>query len=78
MRPEHFSPEDEGGYLLVAIAMFNGIYKRVAAKIGVDRSFVCRVAHGERNSDEVSAAIRKELRAIRDYLNRTATKLNGG
>jgi DNA-binding LacI/PurR family transcriptional regulator len=56
--------------------MFNGIYKRVAAKVGVHQSTVSRVARGERNSPEVSATIREELRAIRDYLNRTAHKSN--
>jgi hypothetical protein len=78
MRSEHFSPEDEGGDLLVAIAMFHGIYNRVATKAGVDHTMVSRVARGERSSSRVSEAIREELRAIRDYLNRTPKKLNGG
>ena len=39
MRPE---TEDTTG-LLVAIAMFQGIYKRVATKVGVDDSLVSRV-----------------------------------
>ena len=78
MRSEHFSPEDEGGDLLVAIAMFHGIYNRVAAKAGVHHTMVSRVARGERSSSRVSEAIREELRAIRDYLNRTPKKLNGG
>jgi hypothetical protein len=78
MRYEHFSPEDEGGDLLVAIAMFHGIYNRVAAKAGVHHTMVSRVARGKRSSPRVSEAIREELRAIRDYLNRTARKLNGG
>jgi hypothetical protein len=68
--------EDATG-LLVAIAMFNGIYTRVAAKIGVHPSMVSRVARGERNSRQVSVAIRAELRVIRDFLNRTAHKSNG-
>jgi transcriptional regulator with XRE-family HTH domain len=72
----HQHVEDASG-LLVAIAMFNGIYKRVAAKAGVDPSMVSRVARGKRNSSEVAAAIRQELRGIRDYLNRTARKSNG-
>jgi len=69
--------EDASG-LLVAIAMFNGIYKRVAAKAGVHPSMVSRVARGERNSPKVSSAIREELRAIRNYLNRSEHKSNGG
>jgi hypothetical protein len=73
----HQHVEDASG-LLVAIAMFNGIYKRVAAKAGVHPSVVSRVARGKRNSSEVAAAIRQELRGIRDYLNRTAHKSSGG
>jgi hypothetical protein len=73
MPREHF--EGASG-LVVAIAMFNGIYKRVAAKTGVHQTMVSRVARGERNSTEVSEAIREELRAIRDYLNHTH-KSNG-
>jgi hypothetical protein len=68
--------EDASG-LLVAIAMFNGIHKRVPAKAGVHLSLVSRVARGERNSQQVSVAIREELRVMRDYLNRTAHKTNG-
>jgi hypothetical protein len=69
--------EDASG-LLVAIAMFNGIYKRVAAKAGVHPSLVSRVARGERNSQQVSVEIRAELRVIRDYLNHTPKATNGG
>jgi hypothetical protein len=68
--------EDTNG-LLVAIAMFQGIYKRVAKKAGVDESFVSRVVNGKRNSPAVMAVMRYELSLIRDYLNRTAGKSNG-
>jgi hypothetical protein len=37
-----------------------------------------RVVHGERSSPEISKAIHNELRAIRDYLNRTPKTVNGG
>jgi transcriptional regulator with XRE-family HTH domain len=72
----HQRIEDASG-LLVAIAMFDGIYKRVAEKAGVHPSMVSRVARGERNSPRVSVAIREELRVIRDYLNRSVHKSNG-
>jgi hypothetical protein len=75
MPREHF--EGASG-LVVAIAMFNGIYKRVAAKTGAHQSMVSRVARGQRNSPEVAAAIREELRVIRDYLNHTPKATNGG
>jgi DNA-binding transcriptional regulator YdaS (Cro superfamily) len=34
-----------------------GIYSRVARKLGVDRTYVSRVAKGERNSPAVEAAL---------------------
>jgi hypothetical protein len=68
---------DDLGGLVVALKMFSGLYKRVGIKVGVDPTFVCRVACGERKSPEVSDAIVAELRIIRDYLNRTEHKSNG-
>ena len=38
-----------------------GIYSRIARRLGVDRSFVSRVAKGERRSPEVEAALLAEL-----------------
>jgi hypothetical protein len=70
--------ETEDGDLLVALAMFHGIYKRVARKVGVNEAMVSRVVHGGRSSPEISKAIHNELRAIRNYLNRNAKELNGG
>jgi len=55
--------------LFVAIAMFEGIFARVAEKVGVHPSFVSRVASGKRTSEKVSAAINYELNLIRIYLN---------
>jgi hypothetical protein len=68
--------EDTTG-LLVAIAMFRGIYGRVGDKVGVDHTYVSRVINGQRRSPEVIAAMRYELNIIRDYLNRTAGRSNG-
>jgi DNA-binding phage protein len=39
-----------------------GLYTRVARKLGLDRSFVSRVARGERKSPEVEAALIAEFR----------------
>jgi hypothetical protein len=66
------------GDLLVALAMFHGIFKRVALKVGVGGTMVSRVASGTRRSPEISKAIHNELRAIRDYLNHTPKAANGG
>ena len=41
-----------------------GIYSRVARKLGVDRSYVSRVARGERHSKEVEVALAREFDQI--------------
>ncbi len=74
----HHEPEIEDGDLLVALAMFHGIYNRVARKVGVNQSMVSRVVHGLRSSPEISKALHNELRAIRDYINHTPKVVNGG
>jgi hypothetical protein len=74
MPRQHFADTSD---LLVAIAMFRGFYKRVAAKAGVHPTMVSRVARGERTSPKVSDAIGAELRTIRDYLNRPKHQSNG-
>jgi len=38
-----------------------GLYTRVAHKLGLDRSFVSRVARGERKSPQVEAALISEF-----------------
>jgi transcriptional regulator with XRE-family HTH domain len=52
------------------LAVFRGLYQRVAGKLGVDPSFVSRVARGERRSPAVLAALREEMSVIREHLNR--------
>jgi transcriptional regulator with XRE-family HTH domain len=52
------------------LAVFRGLYQRVAAKLGVDPSFVSRVARGERKSSAVLAALQDEMQVIREHLNR--------
>ena len=38
-----------------------GLYSRVARKLGVDRSYVSRVAKGERHSPEVESTLLTEF-----------------
>jgi hypothetical protein len=52
-----------------AVSIFRGIYNRVALKLGVDPSFVSRVARGERSSSSVLAALEEEMYTIREHLN---------
>ena len=53
---------------LARVAHFRGLYARVARQLGVDRSFVSRVARGERRSKEVEQALQKEIRRIEKLL----------
>jgi hypothetical protein len=38
-----------------------GIYSRIARRLGVDRTYVSRVAKGERRSPEIEAALVQEF-----------------
>lgn len=52
-------------------SMVRGLYGRVAKRLGVDPSYVSRVARDERNSKEIEVALRKELdRIVRQYSQR--------
>jgi transcriptional regulator with XRE-family HTH domain len=52
-----------------SVSLFRGIYNRVAKRLGVDPSYVSRVARGERKSAVVEKALSEEVRIIRDHLN---------
>src|SRR5438045_8900678 len=51
-----------------AFGLFRGVYSRVARQLGVDRSYVSRVAQGQRRSEVVEQALRAELRRIEKEL----------
>ena len=55
-------------------SIFRGLYVRVAARTGVDPSYVSRVARGERKSEEVEAVLEQETRKI---LSQFSKKPNG-
>jgi DNA-binding transcriptional regulator YdaS (Cro superfamily) len=52
-----------------SVSLFRGVYNRVAKRLGVDPSYVSRVARGERKSAAVEKALADEVRAIREHLN---------
>jgi hypothetical protein len=52
--------------LNASIQAICGLYSRVARKLGVDRSFVSRVAKGERRSEEVEAALVQEFERVQN------------
>lgn len=45
-------------------ALYRGVYSRVAKQLGLDRSYVSRVASGQRRSKKVEAALMAEIRRI--------------
>ena len=58
-------PKDKITKLNRLVETLCGIYSRVARRLGVDRSFVSRVARGERRSEEIENALAAEYeRAI--------------
>src|ERR1700732_4013072 len=60
-----------------SVSLFRGIYNRVAKRLGVDPSYVSRVARGERKSAVVEKALAEEVRVIRDHLNNHQNNHNG-
>jgi transcriptional regulator with XRE-family HTH domain len=46
------------------VSLFRGLYNRVARQLGVDTSYVSRVARGERKSETVTAALSKEVQKL--------------
>jgi len=45
-------------------SLIRGLYGRVARQLKVDPSYVSRVARGERQSEDVSASLERELKRI--------------
>ncbi len=58
--------------------LYRGLYVRVARKLGVDPSYVSRVARGERQSPEVESALTQEIGQISKKLRHPATAQTQG
>jgi transcriptional regulator with XRE-family HTH domain len=54
--------------LIKAHRLHAGVYRRVADKLGVNPSYVSRVATGKRKGVRVRSALLAELRKIQRYL----------
>ena len=50
--------------------LYRGLYVRIARELGVDPSYVSRVARGDRRSSEVESALRQALEKIDQRLGR--------
>jgi hypothetical protein len=53
--------------------LYRGLYVRIARKLGVDPSYVSRVARGARRSSQVESALRQELDEINQRLGRSSS-----
>jgi len=51
--------------------LYRGVYSRVAKQLGIDRSYVSRVASGERKSDRVEKALLREIQRIERVIKRS-------
>ena len=58
--------------------LYRGLYVRIARKLGVDASYVSRVARGDRRSSEVESALRQALDEIDRQLGRGASVAESG
>ena len=47
-----------------AVSLFRGLYARVAHKLGVDVSYISRIAHGHRKSKTAEKALDKEFKRV--------------
>src|SRR5215475_15271318 len=50
--------------------LYRGLYGRIARKLGVDPSYVSRVARGDRHSPQIENALSRELERINTRLGR--------
>ena len=57
--------------LLKAHRLHTGLYRRVADKLGLDASYVSRVAMGKRKASKICGAVLDELRRIQRISNST-------
>ena len=58
--------------------LYRGLYVRIARKLGVDASYVSRVARGDRRSNEVESALRQALAEIDQQLARSPSAAESG
>ena len=57
--------------------LYRGIYVRIARKLGVDPSYVSRVARGDRRSKQIENVLRQELENINRQLARHPSGVGG-
>jgi DNA-binding transcriptional regulator YdaS (Cro superfamily) len=60
--------------LLQVASKMRGLYNRVADKLGVDPSYVSRVARGERRSPKIEVVLDREVSRILTSISRPKAK----
>lgn len=73
MQDDGITPQQDNGAVKRKISLLNryvqsicGLYSRVARQLKVDRSYVSRVARGERRSPQVERALSTEFSRVTD------------
>jgi hypothetical protein len=64
MKKRSSNNNGHGSALLSWHLLHRGVYARVARKLGIDASYVSRVAAGQRDSDRIRRALVTELERI--------------
>jgi len=57
-------------------SLMRGLYRRVADKLGVDPSYVSRVARGERRSPKIEASLNSEVSRLLTSVSGSKAKVN--
>jgi transcriptional regulator with XRE-family HTH domain len=57
-------------------SLMRGLYRRVADKLGVDPSYVSRVARGERRSPQIEASLKSEVSRLLTSISGSKAKVN--
>lgn len=57
-----------------AVSLFRGLYARVARGLGVDVSYVSRIARGERKSEVAEKALKREFNKVLASINNVSAQ----
>ena len=57
-----------------AVSLFRGLYARVARNLGVDVSYVSRIARGERKSKVAEKALNREFNKVLASINNLSAR----
>ena len=63
-----------GAQCATAVSLFRGLYARVARKLGVDVSYISRIARGERKSKVAEKAITREFNKVLASIRNTSAR----